>query len=387
MTTNVTPLVSTVTAVPQVVTKERLLGIDALRGIAILVMALDHAASFVRTSLQAESYGGQPAILENWTHWVSGLFTNLAAPTFWFLSGVSLALFVASRRRRAESSWATTRFLLTRASVLILLDLTICRWAWAGQGPYLQVLLSIGLSLALISVVRLLPLRVLLGLGLTLLFSYQLLLPIIAPQFSETNNFWLALLLAYSTKTHPAVEYSLFGWFSLMLLGFVLGHYMTLPALRRAQTWLTAGLALLSVWFVLRLIGGFGDLTPYSAYTDAQWYYFLIMNKTPPSLTYLTFNLGIAALVLAMFFNWPGWLSHPLARWLAITGQVSLFVFVVHIVVYSILGQVVMALGLPIPSMIKTYVLWVTGLIILVPLALVYRSLKQRYPQSVLRYL
>lgn len=387
MTTQVSPIVSTVAAVPQVATKERLLGIDALRGIAIIVMALDHAASFVSTSLQAESYGGQPAILENWTHWVSGLFTNLAAPTFWFLSGVSLAFFIASRRRRGEPSWTTTRFLLTRGSVLILLDLTICRWAWAGQGPYLQVLLSIGLSLALISVVRLLPLRVLLGLGLTLLFSYQLLLPIIAPHFSQTDNFWLALLLAYSTKTDPAVEYSLFGWFSLMLLGFVLGHYMSLPALRRAQTWVTIGLALLSVWFILRLIGGFGDLTPYSAYTDAQWYHFLIMNKTPPSLTYLTFNLGIAALVLAMFFNWPNWLGHPFVRWLAITGQVSLFFFVAHIVVYSVLGQAVMALHLPIPGMVKTFAVWGAGLFILIPMALAYRSLRQRYPQSVLRYL
>ncbi len=374
-------------AVPQVTAKVRLIALDALRGVAMIAMALDHAAASVRTSLQAESYGGQPAILENWSHWVFGLFTNLAGPTFWLLSGVSIALFEASRRKRGMSEWAITRFFLTRAAVLVLLDLTICQLAWAGQGPYLHVLLSIGVSLALMSVLRLLPTPIFITLILGLLFGYQWFLPAIAPAFSQTDNFWLALFLTYSTEIYLAVEYSILGWLPLMGLGIILGRRISSPKLRQAETWAIIGGMLLCGWLVLRLIGGFGDLTPYTAYSDAQWHHWLIMSKTPPSLTYLLFNLGLAALILAVFYTLNYWLEHPLGQWLVWIGQVSLFFFVAHIVVYGILGRTIMALDLPIPSMVRTFMVWPVGLIMLVPLAQGYRSLRQRYPNSLLRYL
>ena len=374
-------------AVPKTATKARLISIDALRGVAMVAMALDHAASSVRTSLQAESYGGQAAILENWTHWVSGLFTNLAGPTFWLLSGISLALFEVSRRKRGLSDWEITRFLLARASVLILLDLTICQWAWAGQGPYLHVLLSIGLGLALVSILRLLPLSVLAVLMLAVLLGYQWLLPTIAPLLSQTSNFWLALLLTYSTEIYPAVKYSILGWTTLMGLGFVLGRNIKSPIFHRPGTWVAIGTALLGGWFALRLIGDFGDLTPYAAYTNAQWYHWFIMSKTPPSLSYQMFNLGLAALLLGVLSAREQLLQRPPAQWLVTAGQVALFFFVAHIVVYGVLGRVVMTLDLPIPSMVKTYVVWLIGLAILIPIAQSYRSLRKQYPNSLLRYL
>jgi hypothetical protein len=222
---------------------------------------------------------------------------------------------------------------------------------------------------------------------LGLLFGYQWFLPAIAPAFSQTDNFGLALLLTYTTKIYLAVEYSILGWLPLMGLGLVLGRRISSPKLRRAETWIIIGGMLLCGWLVLRLIGGFGDLTPYSAYTDAQWYHWLIMNKTPPSLTYLLFNLGLAALILAVFYVWNHGLESPAGQWLVSIGQVSLFFFVAHIVVYGILGRTVMALDLPIPSMIRTFVVWPVGVMMLVPLAQGYRSLRQRYPNSLLRYL
>jgi uncharacterized membrane protein len=76
---------------------QRVLPIDALRGVAMIAMALDHVASFLRIGLQAETYGGLPAVLQSWPHWLAGLFTNVAAPTFWLLSGVSVVLLETSR--------------------------------------------------------------------------------------------------------------------------------------------------------------------------------------------------------------------------------------------------------------------------------------------------
>jgi uncharacterized membrane protein len=386
MATKASPLTEAAVA-PQLAIKKRVLAIDALRGIAMIAMALDHAAASVRNSLLAESYGGQPVVLGKWTQWISGLFTNLATPTFWLLSGVSLAFFEDSRRQRGWSEWAITRYLLARAGVLILLDLTICNWAWAGQVPYLHILTSIGICLAIMSVARLLPIRLLAVSVLTIIFGYQLLLPEIASRYSQTENLPLALLLGYSTNTQPAVEFSIVGWGTLMGLGFVIARGLSRRLLSSWQTWITAGAMLLGAWFALRLAGGLGDLTPFSAFAESKWYYFLVMSKTPPSFTYQAFNLGLAALVLGALFVFEDWLNRPPAKWLVTAGQVALFFFVAHLVVYGILGRLVMASGFPLPGIVRTYLVWTIGLVILIPLAHSYRLLKRRYPSSPLRYL
>jgi uncharacterized membrane protein len=374
-----------VIAAPRMSARSRILAIDALRGLALILMALDHAATFVMTGLQAETYGGQPAILEGASHWLSGLLTNLAAPTFWLLSGVSVALFAAGRRRAGDSEWAITRFLLIRAGAILLLDLTICEWAWLRhQTPYLHVLLSLAISIALLSVLRLLPVRVFAALTLLLLLGYQVMLPWIV-QLGQPESLGLALLLSYNVGIYPAVEFSVLGWSGLTCLGFLLGQHIGAPALRQPRSWLAIGAGLLGLWLALRLAGGFGDLVAYTA--DQPWYHLLIMGKTPPTLTYLAFNLGLAALLMACFCFWDMWLERPALRWLAVCGQVSLFFFVMHIVIYGLLGRIVLALDLPLPSMVRAYMVWLIGLGVLIPLAFLYRDLRKRNPRSLLRYL
>src|SRR5258705_2329640 len=103
----------------------RLAVVDALRGVAILLMALDHSAFFSHVSVQAEHNSDYPTVLGAWGYVVTGLLTNIAAPTFWLLSGASIALLADSSRRRRGSEWAATRFLLIRAGLLVVLDLTL----------------------------------------------------------------------------------------------------------------------------------------------------------------------------------------------------------------------------------------------------------------------
>lgn len=372
-------------AVPKAAVRGRILAIDALRGVAILAMSLRHIAYFLGRPLQAETYGGQPAVLLSWPHWVSGLIANVTAPTFFLLIGTSLALLIAGRRRTGVSEWEITRYLLIRAGVLVLLDLTICDIAWAGFNPYTHVLLSIAIAMVIFSVVRFLPIPVFATLTLALLLTYQVLLPQRALPLSQTENFWQALLWSYSTKTWPAVEFSILGWFPLPAMGFILGQWMSLPALRRARTWVAIGAALLGIWLVLRWAGGFGNLTPYTP--DAPWYFFFIMSKTPPSLTFLTFNLALSALTLAGLYACEGWLEHRPLKWLVTCGQASLFFFVAHIVVYGAIARLVAPLRLPLPAILITYTAWFIGLIVLVPLAGAYNRLRRRHPQSILRYL
>jgi len=363
--------------------EQRILPIDALRGVAMIAMALDHVASFLWVSLQAETYGGQPAILESWPHWVAGLFTNIAAPIFWLLSGVSVALLETSRRKKGDSDWQISRFLLIRAGVILVLDMTVCQAFWAGKGPYTHVLLSIGISLVGLSLLRLLPVYVTTVLSLLMLLGYQLGLPYIAANFSQTDHFWRALFFSYSTRTFPAVEFSLLGWASLMGLGYSLGKKIPNPGLSQRDFLTKTIFALLGLWLILRLAGGFGDLTPYSK--DQPWYYFLVMSKTPPSLTYLAFNLSLAAIIFAFFATRSQWLKYLPLKWLVLFGQVSLFFFVIHIVVFGLLGRATRALQLPLPGMAQVFLVWMVGLAIMLPLASTYRSLRKRY--RILRYL
>ncbi len=365
----------------------RLLGIDALRGLAIVVMALDHAAAAVLVSLQAESYGGLTPQLGNWPSWVLGLFTNLASPTFWFLAGVSMTLYAQGRRKKGDSDWEITRFFLIRAGVLAVLDLTIAWLAWRGGTPYTHVLLSIGVSIALVSLLWLLPLIALTVVGFVWLAAYQLALPALAAQFEfgETILYWQALLAYFSYETFPATEFSILGWGSLIALGCAFGTLVRRPWLRLPRNWALIGAGLLALFAVLRVWGGFGDLWRYDA--SLPPYYWLVMNKTPPSLTFLLFNLGLAAWVYALFLSRESWLQVRPFTWLVTLGQVSLFAFVVHLVLYGLLGRLVGLLPVQGPGVVRAVVVWLIGLAILIPLCTWYRSYRKARPNTLLRYL
>ena len=93
-----------------------------LRGVAMLLMALDHSSYFAQFDVTAETYDGVRPILGSWPHVVTGLVTNLASNIFFTLAGVSVAFFEESRRRRGWSEWMITRFLVTRALVRTMLS-------------------------------------------------------------------------------------------------------------------------------------------------------------------------------------------------------------------------------------------------------------------------
>jgi hypothetical protein len=93
----------------------RLIAIDALRGLALVLMSLDHSAYYISANVQAEHYGDHPTILPSWGYRILGLLTNVSAPTFWLVAGISIALLARNLRRRGGGEWAVTRFLWIRA--------------------------------------------------------------------------------------------------------------------------------------------------------------------------------------------------------------------------------------------------------------------------------
>lgn len=365
----------------------RIVAIDALRGVALLLMALDHASFFVGAGLQAESYGGQPVTLQSAPYWMSGLLTNLASPIFFLLGGYSLALYAAAQRRKGRPEHATTRYILIRAGLILALDLTICNLFWRGATPYVHVLTAIAATMALLSLLRFLPPLVLTGISLTVLGLHQVAIGSLAGALAAgaPQPFWQAFWLTYSYDTRPALGFAVLGWGPLLWLGYAIGTLQGRAALRRPRTWAAAGISLLGVWLALRLAGGFGDLGAFGAVGDSAAH-FLVMSKAPPSLAFFAFNLGIAALLLAGFYAWPGLTSNGPLRWLALVGQVSLFFYVLHIVIYNLISQMLGLVSLPGPRIIWGYTAWLIGLAVLLPLGAWYREIRKRHPH-VLGYL
>lgn len=365
----------------------RVVAIDALRGAALALMALDHASFFVGAGLQAESYGGQPVALQSAPYWLSGLLTNLASPIFFLLGGYSLALYAAGQRRRGNPESATTRYILIRAAVILALDLTVCSFFWRGGAPYVHVLTAMAASLAILSLLRLLPAAAVAGVAAAALLAHQALIGAMAGPLAAgaPQPFWRAFWLTYSYETTPALGFAVLGWGPLMWLGYALGQLQGRPALARPRTWAAAGLGLLALWLGLRLAGGFGDLGPFGQVGTTPAH-FLVMSKAPPSLSYFAWNLGLAALLLAGFHAWPRLLDGGPLRWLVLVGQVSLFFYVSHIVVYNLISQAMGLAPLPGPRIVWGYAAWLIGLAALLPLGAWYRRVRRRYP-AVLSYL
>ncbi|MCS6881937.1 MAG: heparan-alpha-glucosaminide N-acetyltransferase domain-containing protein [Oscillochloridaceae bacterium] len=365
----------------------RIVALDALRGAALLLMALDHASFFVGAGLQAESYGGQPVTLQSAPYWMSGLLTNLASPIFFLLGGYSLALYAAAQRRKGRPEHATTRYILIRAGLILALDLTICNLFWRGATPYVHVLTAIATTMVLLSLLRFLPPLVLAGISLTVLGMHQIAIGALAGGLAagEPQPFWQAFWLTYSYDTRPALGFAVLGWGPLLWLGYAVGTLQGHPALLRPRTWVAAGISLLAFWLALRLTGGIGDLGAFGV-VGSSAAHFLVMSKAPPSLTFFAFNLGIAALMLAGFYAWPHLTNEGPLRWLVLVGQVSLFFYVTHIVIYNLVSQMLELASLPGPRIIWGYAAWLIGLAVLLPLGASYRGIRKRYPR-VLGYL
>ncbi|MFV9505136.1 MAG: acyltransferase family protein [Oscillochloridaceae bacterium umkhey_bin13] len=388
MATQVTRINDTIaTPRAEAVSASRIVAIDALRGIALLLMALDHASFFVGAGLQAESYGGQAVSLQSAAYWLSGLLTNLASPIFFLLGGYSLALYAAGQQRKGQREWVTTRYMLVRAAIILVLDLTICSFFWRGDAPYAHVLTALAAAMALLSIFRLLPPMMLAGLALFALLAHQTVLVILADALAAgtAQPFWQAFWITYSYETVPPAHFAVLGWGPLMWLGYALGQQQAKPTMRQPRTWLMVGLGLLGLWLGLRLVGGFGDLGPFGQVGSSPAH-FLVMSKAPPSLSYFAFNLGLAALVLAGLYAWPQFNQTRPMRGLVLIGQVSLFVYVTHLIVYNPVAQLFSLISLPGPRIVWGYTAWLVGLAVLVPLAGWYRGMRKRYPK-VLSYL
>ena len=324
----------------------RLTSIDMLRGLVIVMMAIDHVRDFFLAGTD-----GDPAAHANIT---AGLFatrwiTHFCAPVFVLLAGVSAGL-MASRKSRSD----LMRFLFTRGVWLVFVELTVVAtgWTFAPEGIAqlgglivvpMQVIWAIGAGMVVLSAAQWLGRRACFWLGGVIAVSHNLLDSIWphTQQLDQQWPAWVALHSQIAVHVGPVLFlfiYPVLPWIGVMLLGFGISEIFELPPARRDAILLRAGSALTLGFVVLRAAGIYGDPNPWHVQpggATATVIDFLNVTKYPPSLLFLIMTLGPAAVFCSFADRYEGWIKDTLVMF----GRVPFAFYVAHIYLIHLLSE------------------------------------------------
>ena len=338
----------------------RIASIDIVRGVVMLLMAIDH----VRVYSGLPAGGPAPGIFL--TRWI----THFVAPAFIFLAGTSAFL----HGRKLAGTGALARFLLSRGLWLIFLELTILRIAWTFNFDFSHYLLAgviwvIGWCMVLLAGLIFLPTPALAAFGLLVVFGHNILdhyASILVPAIQNSHWAWLAQILYFGGPIQLGehgptlfVLYSIVPWIGVMALGYIFGRVMIIDSQSRRRLCLALGTAAIVLFLILRGFNLYGDPRPWSAPapTTAQqshpsssataaapvsprrpqapaWISFLNTNKYPASLLFLLMTLGPMFIALALLEHTHGRLADTMTMF----GRVPFFYYALHIPLIHLLA-------------------------------------------------
>lgn len=311
--------------------RARLESIDVLRGVIMIIMAIDHTRDFFGVP------GQNPTDLANttaalfFTRWVS----HICAPVFFLLTGTGA--YLAGRRR---SPGQLSRFLVTRGLWLIFLEVVLVRcFVYQFNIDYrmtmLVVLWALGWAMITLSVLVRLPVFVVTAFGVLLIVGHNLL-----DSVTSASPLWSILHapgFALNTPEHVVfVAYPLIPWIGVTALGYSLGQVYDWDSDRRRSFLLRLGLALILVFLLIRGLNTYGDPTPWMRQEAAEFTVLSFLNTTkyPPSLLFLLMTLGPA-----LIFLWSVDRGTPrILRLALVIGKVPLFYYVLHFQLIHVLA-------------------------------------------------
>nr|WP_321233561.1 heparan-alpha-glucosaminide N-acetyltransferase domain-containing protein [uncultured Psychroserpens sp.] len=323
------------------VKSNRIESIDILRGLVMVIMALDHVRDYSNlgylytdpTNMDTTS----PALF--FTRWI----THFCAPVFVFLAGTSAFLYGSKKSSKKELA----TFLFTRGLWLIFIELTVVNFAWTfdiGLGLHIfQVIWAIGICMVFMAALIYLNKKILLALGLLILFAHNLL-----DGITMQGNDPLSILWYYIHQQGFAVfnngesmlflPYPFVPWLGIMILGYCFGHfYQNGFDVKVRKKWLLYfGLAAIVLFIGIRFINIYGNLTPWSEQKNFTYSLMSFLNTTkyPPSLLYTLMTLGPAMLFLYAIESIKNWLTNVLV----VIGRVPFFYYILHLYVIHLFG-------------------------------------------------
>ena len=324
----------------------RLLSIDALRGLVILFMLLDHVRETFLLHRQVSDpmdiASTEPALF------FSRTLAHLCAPVFVLLTGLSAWLFGEKYAGKSDVS----AFLFKRGLFLVLLEFTMVNFAWTFQLPpsviYLQVIWAIGLSMIALSLLVWLPRWLLLTLSLMIIAGHNLLDTVHFPVESALHVPWAILhdrgWIDVSDTLRLRTSYPLLPWIGVIGLGYALGPWFARGVEASLRQWqlLIAGSAGLLGFVGLRLINGYGEKPWAVGDTSVQTLMsFFNITKYPPSLLFIALTVSVGLLLLLAFERVQGrrWI-----RWLTVFGSAPMFFYLLHLYALKVLYLIGVAL-------------------------------------------
>jgi len=321
----------------------RIQSIDALRGLVMIVMALDH----IRDFFHYDAFVHNPLDLLNspadlfLTRWI----THFCAPTFIFLTGVSAYLY-GLKHTKNESS----RFLLTRGLWLIFLEVTVIAFGWFFSWRFdnltLMVIWAIGISMVFLSLMSRLPYMVILITGLAIVFLHNFTDNIHFTDGSITNDIWMILHvqgeIRFTEHFGAFIFYPILPYLGLICVGYAFGRLFspeTEPEKRKSSL-LWIGVSCIVLFIIVRYINIYGDPHPWEHQVAARYTVlsFINCNKYPVSLLFSLMVLGPSILFLYFFDRVPPKapaVAHGVQNWITTIfttiGKVPMFYYILHL--------------------------------------------------------
>ena len=322
------------------ITKPRIESIDLLKGLVMVIMALDHVRDYVHYSafFFDPNDPTQSTLPIFFTRWI----TNFCAPTFCFLAGLS-AFMVGKRKSKSELS----RFLFTRGLWLIFIEFTVVNFAWyfdfQFRNPGLLVIWSLGISMIVLAGLVHLPRTAILAFSIVLIFGHNLLDTI----HFQGNYLWAILhemtVFKFSDSFRLYVDYPIIPWIAVMSLGYCFGSLYSSSIDHRKRLLNIIGFSAIALFFILRGINNYGNPSQWVPYDNFSQTIisFLSPSKYPPSLMYLLMTLGPAFIFLANVENLKG----RVVNFFITFGRVPFFFYILHLYLIHLIAMLLAELS------------------------------------------
>jgi len=395
----------------------RIVSLDIMRGLVMVIMAIDHTRDFFSNLPFEPETLAQTYYALFFTRWI----THFCAPLFFFLAGTGA--FFYGRRRTPQ---ALSSFLWTRGLWLIFLEFAVVGTAWTFLFPwgFFGVIWCLGACMVLMAAIVRLPLRWVAAFAAVLILGHDLLDPVRPQQFGSWGWLWTILhvrggaLLPFQVQKF--VLFPLVPWVAVMAAGYVFGSLYLLEKERRRKLIAQIGLGLTVAFVLLRLTNLYGNPPAgLGGVSQGPWHVqptiektvilFFDVEKYPPSLQFLLMTLGPSLLLLA-------WLDRKLDQRdgqrisaalspLLTFGRVPMFFYILHLYLIHSLAIVVAVLfhqpagwllhggfffgapdnwGFNLPFV---YLMWITAVVILYFPCRWYEGVKQRRKDWWLSYI
>ena len=316
---------------------KRIESLDLLKGLAMVIMALDHTRDYFHAP--AFLYGPTDPVFTTIPIYITRWVTHFCAPVFSFLAGTSV-FFVGLKKTKREVSV----FLVKRGLWLVFIEFTVVNFAWYFdiyfKTPGLLVIWVLGISMIILAALIHLPKKILLFLSVIVIAGHNLLDPI------EANGkvLW-AILHVFEVFKLPNnftlfVAYPIIPWFAVMSLGYCFGHlyHKSFDPRRRKLILNLNGIGFTLAFLLVRGINQYGNLNPWVGFENPWQTIMSFMDpaKYPPSLSYLMMTLGPSLILLANAESWRG----KVIDFFQVFGRVPFFYYILHLYLIHILALI-----------------------------------------------